>query len=184
MSGSIVCYAYLIQGISRLFYTVFYKHKHLQTYRVHLYLIVANWIFGAISAIQPMFVDGGYRYERESRLCTLTTQTVLTLTYGMVVGFMVPLGIAYVTYFVILIQTRRSTRRVVTTAAIESFRMHAFNIKREIQIRRNMFTLMGIFTSAGTLYLLIGFWMLSNRLIHHLMQCIYSLLIPLIFASL
>lgn len=158
MSGSIVCYAYLIQSISRLFFTVFFNHKYLQTYRIHCYLIVANWIFGAVSALQPLFIDGGYRYERESRLCTLTTQTVLTSMYGMIVGFMIPLSGAYIIYFVIFIEVHRSARRVIAAAETVAVQIQTFNIKREVKLIRNMFIVMSIFTSAGTPYLLVGFW--------------------------
>ena len=157
MSCGTICYAYLIQAISRLLFTVFYKRKHLHTYRVHWYLIAANWIFGFLFAIEPFFFEGGYRYEKESRLCVFTTQRFATAIYGIIVGFVVPLSISLTIYFIIFLNVTRSSRRIAVIIT-DTQRGPIFNVKRELRLIRNMVIVMGIFTGGGTPFLILVLW--------------------------
>lgn len=157
MSCGTICYAYLIQGISRLFFTVFFSHKHLQTFRVHWYLIAANWTIGILFAIEPFFFEGGYRYEKESRLCAFTTQNFPTAIYGIVVGFVIPLSISLMIYFIIFMKATRSTRRIAVVAT-DAHRAFVLTAKRELILVRNMLIVMGIFTGGGTPFLILVLW--------------------------
>ncbi|CAF1494853.1 unnamed protein product [Rotaria magnacalcarata] len=46
-------HAHLVEALSRLFFTVFFKRKFLQTYRVHWCLIIGNWLFTTLAPILP-----------------------------------------------------------------------------------------------------------------------------------
>ena len=157
MSCACICYSYLIQAVSRVFFIVFYKRKYLLTFRAHWYLILFNWIIGILIAIEPIFLENGFIYERESRLCTLTTKTVATSFYGVAVAFVVPLGIAAGVYTMIFIKARQSSQRVGILNPTAS-RAPSANMKRESVLARNMLIVMGVFTGGGTPFLILVLW--------------------------
>ncbi|CAF3423718.1 unnamed protein product [Rotaria socialis] len=152
-----ICYAYLIQVISRLLFTVLSKYKYLVTYRVHWSFIALNWIIGILFSIEPFFFDGGFGFEKESRLCILTSKTISTFIYGIVIEFMVPLSISFVIYGIIFQGVHKSPRRIfVSTSETGTSQMPS--ARREIKIIKNMIMLEGIFGAGGTLFLTLVLW--------------------------
>lgn len=157
VSGSAICYSYLTQAISRLFYTILHQYQNLRSYRIHSLLIFGNWFICFIISIEPFFIENGFKYESESRLCTLTTQTIPSSVYSMVVGFTIPLTICLLVYLAIFVHARRSTRRLGILGDGNA-RSQVQNMKRELKLARNMLFILTIFLGGGTLFLIIGIW--------------------------
>lgn len=157
VSCGCICYSYLIQAISRILFTVFYKKQYLLTYRTHWYLILFNWVIAIVFAIGPFFMENGYIYEKESRLCTLTTKTLASSMYGVIAAFLIPLGFASGVYIMIFVKARQSSRRV-GTAEPSVPRASSVNMKRESVLARNMLIVMGVFTGGGTPFLILVIW--------------------------
>ncbi|CAF2253039.1 unnamed protein product [Rotaria magnacalcarata] len=130
-------HAHLVEALSRLFFTVFFKRKFLQTYRVHWCLIIGNWLFTTLAPILPFFYEYGYSYEEESRLCYPTTKQFTTSMYLIVVGYVTPLSLTLVIYFIIWHTARMSLRRTMNRDENNGTRLmpHA---KREMKLARNL----------------------------------------------
>jgi hypothetical protein len=152
-----ICYSHLIQSISRLFFTVFYNHKYLLSYRVHWYLIVFNWTIGMLVPIGPLFIANSYSYENESRLCILTRRNFPLAICCLAVCFAIPLGIAFTIYSIIFLYVYRSSRRIGPTK-VDSSISQSSNMKRELTLARNMLIIIGIFSGGGIPYLILILW--------------------------
>lgn len=152
-----ICYSYLMQAISRLFFAVFFKYKSLVTFRTHFHLIALNWILGIILSIAPFFLDNGYVLERESRLCTATTKNFWSALYVIGIGFLVPVLISATLYGIILYRAYQSTRRVFLARA-NAVDSQMPNARREIKIITNMIIIMTVFVSGGVPFLILVFW--------------------------
>ncbi|CAF4925537.1 unnamed protein product [Rotaria magnacalcarata] len=127
-------HAHLVEALSRLFFTVFFKRKFLQTYRVHWCLII-----------------------EESRLCYPTTKQFTTSMYLIVVGYVTPLSLTLVIYFIIWHTARMSLRRTMNRDENNGTRLmpHA---KREMKLARNLLIAQGLFSYGGTPYLILVIW--------------------------
>ena len=152
-----ICYSYLMQAISRLFFAVFFKYKTLVTFRSHFYLIALNWILGCILSIGPFFLGNGYVLEQESRLCTATTKNFLSALYVIGIGFLIPVLISATMYGIILYRAFQSSRRVFLVRS-NSVGSQMPNARREIKIIGNMIIIMTVFVSGGIPFLVLVFW--------------------------
>lgn len=155
VSCTALAYSFLIQAISRLFFAVFYKHKYLQTWRIHWIMIIINWILAILLPIVPIFLNG-YILEIESRLCVPTSKVLSSAMYIILIIYLPPLNSIGIIYGIILYYARQSTRRVVAFAARTDSTTVTPNIalpnfKRELKMMRNMVILLGIFMIAGAL---------------------------------
>ncbi|CAF2099762.1 unnamed protein product [Rotaria magnacalcarata] len=118
--------------------------KYLVTYRVHWILVALNWIIGILFSIEPFFFDGGFGFEKESCLCILTSKTISTSIYGIVVVSMIPLSISFVIYGIIFRGVHKSSRRIfASTSEIGTSQMPS--ARHKIKIIKNMIVLEGIF---------------------------------------
>ena len=152
-----ICYSYLIQAISRLFFTIFFKYKYLVTFRSHVYLVALNWILGVTISTGPFFLDKGFMFENESRLCTVTTHKLWSSVYIIGNGFLVPVLISTVIYGVIWYRAYRSSRRVVPSRS-DTITSHMSTGRRDIKIVRNMIMIMAVFMSGGIPFLILVVW--------------------------
>lgn len=152
-----ICYSYLMQAISRLFFTVFFKYKFLVTFRAHWLLIILNWIIGTVFSIGPLFFDGGFTFEEESRLCTLNSRKPSASLYSIGGGFVLPVSICITIYGIIWRHTVRSSRRI-NAFGPNNATAHTPNAKREMTIVRNMLMSLTVFVGGGTPLLILILW--------------------------
>ncbi|CAF1313553.1 unnamed protein product [Adineta ricciae] len=157
-----LCYSYLIQTISRLFFCVFFKCKKLQTWFVHWIMILINWILAFVIPLVPIIYDG-YIFEDESRLCIPTTKNIPSALYVMCLAYILPTCALAVIYGIILRHIRQSSRRIVsfvaeTSKAIVTTNQTLPNYKREIEILKKVFVLLNILIFAGSFYVISTFW--------------------------
>ena len=149
--GVAVCYSYSIQALSRLFFVVFYNHRHLLSWSSHWIMIVLSWILSILFPIVPLFFEGAYRYEYESRICLLTSQKSITSIYSIITTFMIPFVIIGIAYSKILYTIVRSTQRVhpvIVNNVVDT--APRINRKREMALTKNMAITLGCFIFGGT----------------------------------
>lgn len=152
-----ISYSYLIQAVSRLFFTVLCKHKYLATYRVHWCLIASNWIIGVLVSIVPFFFDATFVYEEESRLCVLTSKNFPISIYAISIAFVIPLNSSMVIYNVIFHHARRSSRRIAPSTSNTPVN-HMPNARREMKLAQNMIMIETLYVGAGAPLLILIFW--------------------------
>jgi hypothetical protein len=102
----VVCGSYAVQSISRLFFAVLYKYKYLLTWRVHWFMIIANYLMAILEPIAPIFVGNSYRLEAESRLCMATTKVFYSLMLAVIAAYLIPLTIVTIMYAIIFYHVR------------------------------------------------------------------------------
>ena len=164
ISCTAICYSYTIQAISRLFFVVFYKHKYLQTYRVHWVMIILSWISSAGTLFVTFLINNNIAALQEGfHFCAVAVYMFVPLIYGMISAYLIPFVIITVIYGIILNHARQSTRRVVaftsqSTTKVVTSHNAMLNMKRELRLMRNMFILLSFFTCAGMPYFLLGIW--------------------------
>ncbi|UJR29748.1 hypothetical protein I4U23_017296 [Adineta vaga] len=147
--------SYLIQSISRLFFSIFYKHKYLLTYRTHIYLIILNYLIALLGGLGPMYVPDGFGFEIESRTCLNSTKVFLSSFLAITIAYLIPLSIIIFIYGIIIYSANKSRNRVTNLNPNKTFRP---NYKRELILMRNIFILIMILVIAGFPYLILVFW--------------------------
>jgi len=156
-----LCYSYSIQAVSRLLFVVFYKHKRLLFWSTHLILIILSWILSILFPVPPLFFNGAYIYEKESRICLLTSQKSTTAIYSIVTTFVIPFIIITIAYCKILYTIIQSTRRVQPAFSnILTNKALKINRKREIRLAKNMIITLNCFICGGIPYLILIIWQL------------------------
>jgi hypothetical protein len=115
VSGITICFSYLAQAISRLFFVVFFKHKSMLTFRFHWYLIALNWIIGFLGPIPPLLAKDGYLFDSNERLCLPSERDAPMTILILVIGFVIPLNFSIIVYYKIWQRTLRSSRRIIPT---------------------------------------------------------------------
>ncbi len=165
-----VCGSYAVQSISRLFFSVLYKHKYLLSWRTHWYLIIANYLLTIVGPIPLVFMKNGCGLEPESRLCTVTTKVFSASMWAVTIAYLIPLSIVTIVYGIIFNRARQSTRRVgafapsmtMTSNAVPN-NNNAPNFKREIKLMKNILILVGILVCAGIPYLALVIWNVTQK---------------------
>lgn len=155
-SASAMGYGVAFQAMGRLFITVFYKYKYFTTFRVCWCMIALSWLIALLLPIVPLFFDGAYIYEKESRLCTISSKNFPMSFYVSIVTFPIPVSASMFIYGRILYYTETAHRVVpLTTSAVNSL---IPNLKRQRKVARNMIIILMILIGAGTLYFILILW--------------------------
>lgn len=156
LSCCAICYSYAIHAVGRLLLTVFHNHRYLNTHHLHWFMITFNWFFTIPLAGIPLFFDGAFVYEKESRLCTLTSKYFLMSVFIITVGFVLPLCVSITVYGIIICYARSSTLAIRLIS--NNTHSQLLNIKREMKVALNMIIILGVFGGGGTPYLILVLW--------------------------
>ena len=164
-SCTAVCVSYTVQSISRLFFTLFYKHRLLLTWRMHWFLISITYVAMMILPIPAasLQVGFGFGFEVESRFCTISTKVFSSSLLCATTAYLIPISTSIIIYLIILFYIRQSTRRVnvhVTMTHIVSATrsIQPLNLRREIKLLKNILLLVIIIVCAGLPYMSLLFW--------------------------
>lgn len=166
MLSAALCYSYTIQALSQLFVTIFYRFKFLLTKQNHFLMIFISWLISAGLATMPLFVDHGYVFEEETRLCIPTSKIFFTSIYVVVIGFVIPLNFITIIYAMIFYYVRQSTRRVFAfrSNTIQNIgNLSIFAVRRDMKLMRNMLILLGILITGGTPFLMLIIWQAISK---------------------
>jgi hypothetical protein len=150
-------YSFLIQSISRLFFSVYYKYKFLLIWRTHWILIILKWFLSFLIPLQPFFIEGGYMLMEEYRMCGISIKILSIIIYSNITSFVFPATIVIMIYSKILYQVRQSTRRVASNLTGRSMSLHTSvpSVERNLKVMKNILLLMGIFMCGGSPFLIL-----------------------------
>ncbi|CAF0906395.1 unnamed protein product [Rotaria sp. Silwood1] len=153
------CYSYSIQALSRMFFAIFHKYKHLLHWRTHFIMIIFNWFIGFLVPTLPLiFIHGSFGLEIESRGCVLTSKSFSAAIFCAVVSFSVPLSLVIVVYGIIFYNVYQSTRRVMPFISNNNMTSTRSNAKRELKIVQQLVIQAGCLSCGGIFYLTNILW--------------------------
>ncbi|UJR25770.1 hypothetical protein I4U23_007124 [Adineta vaga] len=138
--------SYFVQGISRYFITVLYKHRQLLTYRINATMVCFNWIVGVFIGCSMLISPVAFQYEHESRMCVLSSKTFHTSFALMVAAFVIPINTIVILYGLILRHSTHANRIQLNAA-------NRGNNKRNIKVFQNILMILGVVIVGGTPYL-------------------------------
>ncbi|MCC7515671.1 MAG: G-protein coupled receptor [Bacteroidia bacterium] len=156
----VISLSYFLQAMSRIFVIVFYKYKYLNTYRIYWPMIVFSWIIPLFLAMVPLFFDGSYAFEKESRLCTINSRKIWSTAYILFSEFGIPFTTSIIIYLIIMFRT--SSARRVAPATSNSTNSRIPNLKRELTVARNMMIILITYSIGGVPYMIFWLWLHSN----------------------
>ena len=131
-------YSYVIQGISRLFFTVFPQHRGMLGYKSHSVLMLIQ-IIGSFLIPLPSLVTSDIVYRRLS-LCVIPMKYLLHVAYFFASSYFIPLFIVLIIYLIIHRRVKSSSRNLQNTARLN---------KRDLQLTRNIVILLTMVIMAG-----------------------------------
>ena len=141
MSISAAIYSYLIQAISRLFFSVFStRHPWLTTFKTHRILIGIHWLSAIIIALPSVITDD--IYFRPGLLCWVPMRSFIHVIYTLLAYYVAPiLGILiiYVYIYRHIQRVKKQTQLIRNTTSQ----------KRDLEVLRNIVILLSIYISGG-----------------------------------
>ena len=141
MSIVAATYSYLIQSISRLFFTVFStRHPWLTTFKTHRILIGIHWLTVIIIPLPSVITND--IYFRPGLLCWVPMRSFIHVVYTLLAYYVVPVLATFGIYVYILKYIKKIKKQ---TQLIR----HTVNEKRDLEVNRNIVILLSIYISGG-----------------------------------
>ena len=135
---TMLAYSYLIQGISRLFFTVLSRYRSILNYKSHAGLILAQIIVSLVIPLPSLITTNiGYR---PLTMCLIPVRHMMHVVYSFVSSYFVPLFTLVFVYRLIHRRVKLSSRLVQNTSR---------STKRDLELTRNILILFMIFVLAG-----------------------------------
>lgn len=131
-------YSLVIQTISRFFWTVLYKYRHLLTMKSHLYLILIQVLLSFLFPLSTL-ITKDIRF-RPFQLCFIPEEYQIHNLYLLFVDYFIPSLIALILYIIIY--------RKTTISSLNS-RRSAQGARRDRRLARNIVILLGISLFGG-----------------------------------
>ena len=147
---TLVAYSYVIQSVSRLFFTVFPQHRSMLSYKSHFLLIFIQTIGSFLIPLASIVTEDVI--YRPLAICLIPIEHMIHVAYFFVSSYFVPLFIIVAIYLIIHRRVRLSSR--ILHHALRSS-------KRDLRLTRNIVILFLIFLFAGFpafIYLLATFF--------------------------
>ncbi|CAF1397979.1 unnamed protein product [Adineta steineri] len=134
----IVIYSYIIQAISRLFWTVLYKYRCLLSIKYHLYLIIFNISISFLLPL-PSLITKDIVYV-PFKMCLVSAKYKIHTFYLLTIVIIIPIVIFSILYGIIYRHTIHSTA---------NFQQTLHGAKRDARLARNILILLSIFLFGG-----------------------------------
>ncbi len=151
VSISAATYSYLVQAISRLFFSVFAtKYPWIITFKVHYVLILTHWIVILIVPLSTIITHD--IYFRPGLLCWVPMEHIIHVCYTMFAFYILPIFSILIIYIYIY-------KRVKTAKMRAAVIRNTTNDKRDLEVLRNIVILLGIYITGGIPTLL---YLISN----------------------
>ena len=151
VSISAATYSYLIQAISRLFYSkLSARYPWLITFKTHYYLILIHWITVIIIPL-PSIITNDISF-RPGLLCWVPLEHLIHVIYTVFAFYCVPITSIIVIYIIIYKEVKKAAMRTEMVLNIT-------NHKRDLEVFRNIVILLTIYIVGGVPTLL---FLISN----------------------
>jgi hypothetical protein len=135
---SLVIYSYVIQAISRLFWTVFYRYRYLLSIKCHVYLIVTQICLSFLIELSTIITKDITFHPL--KICFVPMNYKIHVMYLLTIGYIVPISTVIILYTIIYRHTIRSTSNVQRSSS---------RTKRDAELARNILILLSIFVFSG-----------------------------------
>jgi len=141
MSISAVIYSYLVQAISRFFFSIFpIKYPWIKTFKVHYILILTHWMVVIVIPLPSVITND--IYYRPGVLCWVPMKHLIHVVYTALAYYLIP--IIFIIYIYIDIYTR--LKKAKKSAVLIR---NTANGKRDLEVLRNIVILLGIYISGA-----------------------------------
>ncbi|UJR24105.1 hypothetical protein I4U23_027072 [Adineta vaga] len=149
-----VIYSYLIQAISRLFFSVFStKYRFLTTFKVHFILIGIQWFIVILIPLSILLTKD--IQMTPLTLCWIPLSKIIHLISNAFSVYFIPVGIIIFIYIYIFYHVHQMTKNV---------RIITNSFKRDLQLLRNILILLSIYLGGSITTLL--YMMTSIKIIY------------------
>ncbi len=141
MSISAVIYSYLVQAISRLFFSVFArKYPWITKFKAHYILILTYWIVVIVIPLPSVITKD--IYFRPDDLCWVPRQHLIHVVYTMLAYYLIPIFAIIYIYIYIYKRLKKAKKDA-------AFISNITNDKRDLEVLRNIVTLLGIYIAGA-----------------------------------
>ncbi|CAF1218389.1 unnamed protein product [Rotaria magnacalcarata] len=141
MSISAAAYSYLIQAVSRLFFSKFStKYPWLLTFKTHYYLILIHWSIVFIIPLPSVITKD--IYFRPGLLCWVPLKSTIHVGYTVFAYYLVPIFFIMVIYIDIYRRIKKANKRAEMV-------LNTTNDKRDLEVFRNIVILLAIYITGG-----------------------------------
>ncbi len=130
----LMMYSYVIQAISRLFFTIFYQYKYLLNYKCHLILIICQ-IFLSFLIPLPSIITEDIQFL-PLKMCVIPMRNLFEILYLHTLSYFTPFIVVASIYIVIL-------RRGIQSSL--KFHRSGHQIRRDVELLRTILIVFTIF---------------------------------------
>ena len=138
VSLNLVIYSYVIQAISRLFWTVLYRYRYLLTIKCHVYMIISQICLSFLMPLSSIITKD--IIFRPLKMCLVPMQDKIHVFYLLTIIYVIPFLTVIILYTIIYRHVTRSTANV---------RRSSIRTKRDTELARNILILLIIFVFGG-----------------------------------
>jgi hypothetical protein len=140
VSTTLLSSSFLLQALSRLFYSVFHAHRRcLLTWKFHYFLIAIQWMMGFLTPITILIKHKDVMY-RTSVFCTIELSHTLHLYYLYSTEYIIPVLFILLIYITIVYRLNYYS---------SLFKPRHSSPTREAKLLKNILIFVGIFTFGG-----------------------------------
>lgn len=141
MSISASIYSYLVQAISRLFYSIFgAKNPRWISFKSHFIMIGIHWFVMFILPLPSLITKD--IYFRPGLLCWVPFKYTLHIIYTVCAYYLISIFLITIIYIYIYHRVKRAHEHAVTT-------LNILNDKRDLEVLRNIVVLLAIYIAGG-----------------------------------
>ncbi|UJR25662.1 hypothetical protein I4U23_007013 [Adineta vaga] len=141
VSVSAATYSYLVQAISRLFFSIYaIKYPWLTTFNAHYVLILVHWFTVFTIPLSALITND--IYFRPGLLCWVPARRTIHMMYTGVAFYILPVATILIIYVVIYRKLRQSKRAATTLN-------NTMSDKRDLEVLRNIVILLCIYIAGG-----------------------------------
>ena len=135
-------YSYLIQAVSRLFFTVFAtKHPWMVSFKMHRLLIFIHWLVCFTLPLSTLITDD--IYFRPGLLCWVPLSRFIHAVYSIMISYVLPIIAIAILYIYIYRMIKNVEKR-------REFLRNTTHEKRDLEVLRNIVIFLGIYIVGGT----------------------------------
>ena len=141
MSIASVIYSYLVQALSRLFFSIFHtNHRWILSFKIHYLMILIQWIFVLVIPLPALITKD--IYYRATFLCWVPKEKFLHMIYTLFVYYLIPVILIGVIYINIYHRVKNFEKNMTET-------IRKIQQNRNLEILRNILILITIYTCGG-----------------------------------
>ncbi len=145
-------YSYVIQGLSRLFFIVLYRHRKFLNYKCHIIIIICQIFISLLTPLSTLITQDVV--FRPLNICYIPANKLIHIGYFFVSSYLIPFFIVIIIYGIIYCRVIRSSTAI---------RQSSHLTKRDLELMRNILILLMFFLIGGIPSLLFNIILSKTR---------------------